>query len=60
VNRARDQLLARSCFSLDKNGGISRRDAFDLLEDRFQRGALTYDLLESSLITIPRTVLGFF
>ena len=57
MNRARDQLLAGACFSLDKNGGIRRRDAFDLFEHRFQRSALTYDLLESALITIPITVL---
>jgi hypothetical protein len=32
VNRACDQLLAGACFSLDKNGGIRRRDLLNLFE----------------------------
>src|SRR5579864_2818811 len=50
MNRACDQFLASTCFSLDKNGGIRRRDPFDLFEHRFQSGTIAYDLLESSLI----------
>src|SRR6266481_1222311 len=46
VNCARDQLLARAGFSLDQNGGIGRRDAFDLLEYSFQSGATAYELLK--------------
>src|SRR5258707_801589 len=30
VNRPRDQFLAGACFSLDKNGGIRRRDLLNL------------------------------
>jgi hypothetical protein len=60
VNRARDKLLAGARFSLDKNSGIRRGDAFDLFEHRFQRSTLTYDLLESSLITVSITVPDFF
>src|SRR5437899_9481459 len=50
VNRARDQLLAGACFALDKDGGICRRDAFDLFEHRFQSRTVAYELLESALI----------
>jgi hypothetical protein len=37
VNRACDQLFADAGFSLNQNGGIRRRDLFDLFERRFQR-----------------------
>src|ERR1700693_4817880 len=50
MNRVRDQLLASACFSLDKNGGIRRRDPFDLFEHRLQSTTIAYDLLESTLI----------
>ena len=53
VNRARDQLLAGACFSLDKNGGIRGRDLLDLFEHRFQSRTLAYDLLESARIAVP-------
>ena len=52
MDRARDQLLAGACFALDKNGGVRRRDAFDLFEYGFQSRTVAYDLLESTLITI--------
>src|ERR1700730_6878348 len=52
VNCASDQLLTGTCFSLNKNGGICWRDAFDLFEHRFQSRAVAYDLLESVLITV--------
>jgi hypothetical protein len=52
VNRARDQLLAGACFSLDKNRGVRMRGAFDLFEYRFQGRAIAYDLLESARITV--------
>src|SRR5713226_6014278 len=52
VNRACDQLLAGACFSQDKNGGIGRRDAFDLFEYRFQSRTVAYDLLESARIAV--------
>ena len=42
VNRARDQLLAGASFSLDKNSGIRRRNAFDLFKRRFQSRTVTY------------------
>ena len=50
VNCARDQLLAGACLSLDKNGGIGWRHAFDLFKDRLQSRALAYDLFESAPI----------
>src|SRR5580692_99169 len=50
MNRVRDQLLAGAGFSLYKNGGIRRRNPFDLFEHRFQSRTVTYDLLESSLV----------
>jgi hypothetical protein len=50
VNRVRDQLLASARFSLDKHGGIRRRDPFDLFEHCFQSRTIAYDLLESTLI----------
>jgi hypothetical protein len=40
VNCARDQLLAGACLSLDKNGGIRRRHAFDLFNHRSRAGLL--------------------
>jgi hypothetical protein len=52
VNRARDQFFAGPCFSMDKNRGIRGRNAFDLLKYRFERSALSYDLLKPALITI--------
>jgi hypothetical protein len=63
VNCARDQLLAGACLSLDKNGGIRRRHAFDLFKHRFQSRALAYDLFESApimyLVTVPGPSEGF-
>src|ERR1700676_4277502 len=50
MNRVRDQLLAGAGFSLNKNGGIRRRNPFDLFEHRFQSRTIAYDLLESALI----------
>src|SRR6202022_4521698 len=50
VNRARNQLLAGACFALDQNGGICRRDAFDLFEHRLQSSTVAYELLESAFI----------
>src|SRR5882757_1342301 len=44
VEHLRDQLLAGAGFSLEKNGGIRRRDAFDLCEQRLQRRTVAYDL----------------
>jgi hypothetical protein len=44
ANRLRDQLLAGAGLSLDKNGGICRRDTFNLFEHRSQRRTLAYDL----------------
>jgi hypothetical protein len=52
VNRARDQLLAGTCFALDKNGGIRRGDPLNLFEYCFQSWTATYDLLESARISI--------
>src|SRR5882672_4425770 len=52
VNRAGDQLLAGAGFSLDKNGGICRRDLLDLFEHRFQGRTVAYQLLESAPITV--------
>src|SRR6266850_2711770 len=52
VNRARDQLLAGACFSLDQNGGIRWRDLLDLFEHRFQSGTAPYNLLEFARITV--------
>jgi hypothetical protein len=52
VNRARDQLLAGACFSLDKNSGIRWRHPFNLFEHGFQSRAVAYDLLESALIPV--------
>ena len=57
VNRARDQLLARTGFSLDKNGGIRRRDALDLFEHRFQSRTIADELLESARISVLLTEL---
>src|SRR5258708_88382 len=57
VNRASDQFLAGTGFSLDKNGGVHRRDPLDLFEHRLQSRAIAYELLESTLrrhlITTP-------
>src|SRR5258708_8154716 len=50
MNRVRDQLLAGAGFSLDKNGGIRRRNPFDLFEHRFQSRTIASDLLEFALI----------
>jgi len=52
VNGARDQLLTGARFSLDKNRGICRRDAFDLLKHRLKSRTCTYELLKSAMITI--------
>src|SRR5258708_13106240 len=52
MNRARNQFLSGAGFSLDKNGGIRRRDAFDLFQHSFQSGTATDDLLESARITV--------
>src|SRR5258708_22954316 len=60
VNRARDQLVACACFSLDKNGGIRRRDAFYFFEHRFRSRTVTYNLLESALMTVVVTGLESF
>src|SRR5580704_5571873 len=60
VNRARNQLFASACLSLDKNGGTRGRHAFDLLKHRFQRRALAYDLFKSAPILYPVTALGPF
>jgi len=52
VNRARDQLLAGTCFALDKRGGIRRGDLSTCSSTAFQSGTATYDLLESARINI--------
>src|SRR3984957_20429991 len=44
VNRMRDQLLAGARFSLDKDGGVRRRDPFDLFEHRLQSRTFAYNL----------------
>ncbi len=49
MNRARDQLLAGACFTLDKNGGIRRSDSFDLFEHCLQSRTVAYELLEPAL-----------
>jgi hypothetical protein len=50
VYRACNQLLAGAGLSLDKNGGIRGRDAFNLFERGFQSRTVAYELLESALI----------
>jgi hypothetical protein len=57
VNRARDQLLAGTGLSLDKNGGVHRRDTLDLFEHCFQSRTIAYQLLESALIRNSTTTL---
>ena len=52
VNRARDQLFAGACFSLDQHGRIGRRYPLDLIEHDLKRRAITYDLLKSAAATI--------
>jgi hypothetical protein len=52
VNRASDEFLTGTGFSLNQNRGIGGRNLFDLLEHRFQGWALAYDLLESTRITV--------
>src|ERR1700739_639625 len=52
VNCACNQLFARACFSLDKNGGIRGGDLFHLFEHRLQSRAVAYDLLESPGTTV--------
>jgi hypothetical protein len=44
VNRLRDQLLAGAALSLNKNGGLCRRDKCDLFEHRSQRRTFAFDL----------------
>ena len=51
VNRVGDQLLAGAGFSLDKNGGIRRRNLFDLFEHGFESRAVAYQLFESAVLT---------
>jgi hypothetical protein len=52
VNRASDEFLTGTGFSLNQNSGIGGRNLFDLLEHRFQSRAPAYDLLESTRITV--------
>jgi hypothetical protein len=52
VKRARDKLLAGTGFSLDKNGGIRRRDLLNLFEHQFESATVAYDLLESARIAV--------
>jgi hypothetical protein len=46
VNSPRDQLFSRACFALDKNRGICRSNALDLVKDSFKRAAVSYDFLK--------------
>src|SRR5437879_13716283 len=50
VNRVSDQLFAGACFSLNKNSGIGRRNAFNLVQHCLQRRAAAYNLLEPAFI----------
>jgi hypothetical protein len=52
VNRASDEFLTGTGFSLNQNSGIGWRNLFDFLKHRFQGRALAYDLLESTRITV--------
>src|ERR1700683_3801533 len=52
VNRAGDEFLAGAGFTLEKNGGIGGRDAFDVREDGFESRATANQLLESALIAV--------
>jgi len=47
----RNQFLAGTRFSLDKNGRIRRCDALNLFKHRFQSTTVAYDLLESAFIS---------
>src|SRR5258708_33274832 len=60
VNRARDQLVVCACLSLAKNVGIRRRGAFYFFEPRFRSRTVTYNLLESALMTVVVTGLESF
>ena len=46
VDGAGDELLAGAGLPADEDGGVGRRDGFDLLEDLAQGGACRDDLLE--------------
>ena len=53
VERTRNQLLACTCFSQYQYGRICWTDQFGLFEHRFQRRAISDDLLESRVLTGP-------
>src|SRR5579863_3273197 len=52
VNRVGDQLFAGACFSLDQDGRVRRRYAFDLFEHCFQSRTPAYNPLEAPLLPI--------
>src|ERR1700739_19137 len=56
MNTAGNQLFSCAGFAQDQDGGIRRRHLPDLLENGFQSGTVTDDLLKAalSLITIAR------
>jgi hypothetical protein len=49
MDGACNEFLAGARFSLDQYGGPGRGDSLDLMENRFQRGTVAYDLLEPAL-----------
>src|ERR1700741_963907 len=52
MNTAGDQLLSCAGFAQDQDGGIRRRHSPDLLENGFQSGTVTDDLLKAGLSVI--------
>src|ERR1700740_1678564 len=52
VDRVGDQLFAGACFSLDQDGGVRRRYAFDLFEYCFESRTAAYNPLEAPLLPI--------
>jgi hypothetical protein len=52
VNRLRDQFFACTSFALNQYGGIGGCDAFNFLEDSFERKTFTYDSLELAVFPV--------
>jgi len=46
VNSAGDQLLSRTCLTVNQHSGFCRRNGFDMLEDAAKHRALADDLLK--------------
>lgn len=54
MDAACDEFLAGACLSQNEDSRICWRDAPDLFQDRFKRGAVANDLLESAIAALGR------